>query len=356
MLGGGAERQLTYLSKELSSAGADVHVALIYSGTNSARLEESGATIHALKCSGNHDPRLFFSLRKLIRSIHPDLIQTWLTQMDIIGGFAAITLRTPFVLSERNSTLSYTGTWKDRLRRFVGCRANLIVANSDAGQAYWRSNGASALSTKVIRNAIPFDVIEAVSPDHARDLKDNPDSELAVFAGRFCKQKNLSQLMAALDIVLRERKRCIALLFGKGPLRQELEDLKNRSDHSDRLRILGFSDMLWSILKLANVFVSVSLFEGIPNTVLEAVACRCPVVVSDIGEHREFLDDCSAIFVPTSSPEKIAAGIIESLSDTSAAAARTDAAYRIISQWSPSNIAAQYLEMYRKIISEHAHN
>lgn len=356
MRGGGAERQLSYVSTELVRSGIDVHVALIYGGPNSARLEKSGAVIHKLACWNNHDPRLFVGLLGLIRSIRPNIVQTWLTQMDIFGGFAAMTQNVPFVLSERNSALSYSGTWKDRLRRFVGSRASLIVANSDAGQAYWLSGGVSPQATRVIRNAIPFNDIQAASPDRAHDVIADRDRELVVFAGRYCEQKNLRHLMAALEIVLKEREHCIALLFGKGPLKQMLEDLKARSPNGDRIQIFGYTDRLWSTLKLADVFVSVSLFEGIPNTVLEAAACRCPIVVSEISEHREFLDDSSAIFVPTSSPAKIAEGIIEALSDTTSAKARADAAFQRISQWSIGHIAGQYLEAYTQVISGRARN
>ena len=51
-------------------------------------------------------------------------------------------------------------------------------------------------------------------------------------------------------------------------------------------------------MKASDAFVSTSTFEGQPNAVLEAMACGCPLVVSDIPAHREFLDDQTAAIVP----------------------------------------------------------
>ncbi len=54
---------------------------------------------------------------------------------------------------------------------------------------------------------------------------------------------------------------------------------------------------VWALMKKASVFVSLSAYEGCPNTVMEAMACGCPIIVSDIPEHREILDEQSALFV-----------------------------------------------------------
>ena len=103
MAGGGAERQLTYLARELATLGWDVHVALIRRGPNWLRLRESGATIHEVASSGSYDARKLQRLRRVIGAVQPDLIQVWLLQMEVFGGLAAMTTRTPWIFSERAS-------------------------------------------------------------------------------------------------------------------------------------------------------------------------------------------------------------------------------------------------------------
>src|SRR5256885_5126301 len=97
--GGGAERQLTYLAAALQRLGAKVHVGYLHEGPNLDRLLSDQVATHCLGPIGNYDIRLIRRISGLIRRVRPDLIQTWLTQMDILGGGAALCHGTPFVLS-----------------------------------------------------------------------------------------------------------------------------------------------------------------------------------------------------------------------------------------------------------------
>lgn len=63
-------------------------------------------------------------------------------------------------------------------------------------------------------------------------------------------------------------------------------------------------------MKRANAFVNVSTYEGRPNTVLEALAARCPVIVSDIEAHHECLGDGAGLYVPPTEPDRIGAAIL----------------------------------------------
>ena len=77
---------------------------------------------------------------------------------------------------------------------------------------------------------------------------------------------------------------------------------------ADRVRLVGFVPDAWAWMKRASVLVSPSLFEGHPNVVLEAAACGCPLVVSDIPAHREFLDGENAVLVDTGDPDRAGPG------------------------------------------------
>ncbi len=123
MAGGGAERQVTYLAKELVESGWDVHVAYVHSGPNMNRLQATGARLHRVRALGNYDPQILGRLLTLIRKLKPDVVQCWLLQMEVLGGVASALTRTPWVFSERSSQEAYPPSVKARLRVQMGLRA-----------------------------------------------------------------------------------------------------------------------------------------------------------------------------------------------------------------------------------------
>src|SRR6185436_12110902 len=92
---------------------------------------------HRIEGLGNHDPRLLVRLVRLLRRARPDVVQTWLTQMDVLGGLAARLVGRPWILSERASALAYPPGLKIRLRERIGRTADAIVSNSAGGDRYW---------------------------------------------------------------------------------------------------------------------------------------------------------------------------------------------------------------------------
>jgi glycosyltransferase involved in cell wall biosynthesis len=348
--GGGAERQLSYLAVAQQQLGLEVHVGCVRSGPNFNRLEAAGVPVTRLGPSGNYSPRLPFKIANLSRMIKPNVIQTWLTQMDILGGAVALSYRIPFVLSERTAAQFYTGSLKNRIRNLVASRADAIVANSSGGLEYWRARlDPMRCSAYIIRNAIPFDEIENAVPIKTQDIPDVSFDDLMLFVGRMVEVKNLDSLTPALIYVLKNRPRTIAVLLGDGPLAPHVAKAAMRAGLEKRLRVLPFSLRIFGWMKRASVFVSVSRFEGSPNAVLEAAACGCPLVVSDISAHREFLDENSAVFVDGRSSESIARGIIGVLESPSSAYQRASSARLRVAKQTEQSMANEYLNVYRRI-------
>jgi glycosyltransferase involved in cell wall biosynthesis len=347
-VGGGAERQLTYLAKELVQLGWDVHVAYVHSGPNMKRLEETGATLHRLRALGNYDPQILARLLSTIRRVEPDIVQCWLLQMEVLGGLASMLTRTPWVFSERSCEEAYPASVKAWLRVKMGLVATAIVPNSEGGDRYWRARAHGPLRSHVIRNALPLEEIAKAPTATVEEAGVAAGTPLVLSAGRFGPEKNLESLVGAIGLVVASR-RVQAICCGEGPLRKNIEELVAESGLNDHVRTTGYAPNLWSLLKRANVTVSVSRFEGSPNVVLEAMACGCPLVVSDIAAHRELLDERSAILVDPRDPRQIADAIIEVLSDPEGAAKRARVAYDRAQHYSPSAIAREYADLYREL-------
>jgi glycosyltransferase involved in cell wall biosynthesis len=273
--------------------------------------------------------------------------------MEIVGGLAALTARTPLVLSERASAGAYPMGVKTLGRRAIAELATAVISNSAKGDDYWRRRLGRRTRRHVIPNGLPLAEIDAVAPAVPEGIGITSDEKLVLFAGRFDPQKNIERLLSALQVVLA---RCDVrvLCCGVGSLRGQIDAWIARHGLGGRIQVLGFVQDLWGLMKRSAVVVSPSLFEGSPNVVLEAMACGVPLVVSDIPEHRELLDERSAWLVDPQSVAQTAAAIEAALRDPTGAAARARVARGRIAEFDARAVARRYHDVYLDILSGRA--
>lgn len=347
--GGGAERQLVYLAGETVRAGHEVHVASLREGAHYPALQRAGAIAHRIAHRGNYDPLLLPRLVRLIKQVRADVVQTWLTQMDVVGGAAALLTRVPWILAERSSEVGYTPSLKNRLRIFMASRAAAIVSNSAGGDAYWESRASRRTLRRVVPNAVPMDGgARSAKPVDLTEYGLDPARPLLLYVGRFSAEKNLETLAAALEIVLGRSQAAVALC-GTGPL---FDSFARRvsSFPKNRMIMPGFVADVWPWLRAASALINIGLYEGHPNAVMEAMAAETPVIVSDIPAHREILDDRSALFVDARVPESVAAAILQTLEDPATARERARQAGERVTAWSLPAIARQYIDLYEAVL------
>lgn len=342
---GGAERQLVHLCNGLSRRNIDVHVVTIHPGENDASLAASGATIHRLTSFAKYDPLLVPQTAGLIRRLRPDVVNTWLTQMDIIGGLAGAVTGVPRALSERSTGDGYPPSLLHRTRAWVGAGSHAIVANSEGGREYWRPYVEDEARLHVIQNIVPQEAIDA-APRTVEGIGE--DDPVVLFVGRFSAEKNLECLLDALAIAL-QRRPLKAVFCGDGALRPAIEARARELGIADRVLFLGTVTNVWAWMKRAAALIAVSVFEGNPNAVLEGIACGTPLVLSDIPAHAALLGGDAAWFVDPSSPASIASGIVDAVADATEARDRAARARAAIGSRSATEIAARYEDVYRGI-------
>jgi glycosyltransferase involved in cell wall biosynthesis len=350
MRNGGAERQLVMLAAEQVRVGLQVDVALLYRGPYTEALEATGAVLHWLGTGSNHDPRLVWQLVRLIRKIRPDIVQSWLRQMDVFAGLAARLTRTAWVLSERSSEALYHLSWKDRtVRPWMGRRADAIIANSRGGDAYWRTRVPSRVRRAVVPNGLALVEIQRAGVSSAAELGLLPSEKMVLHANRLSPEKNVETLIAALPEVS-SRVPTVAFLCGDGTHEADARRLVRQHARPDRIRLLGYRADVWSLMKRCDLFVSLSHFEGHPNAVIEAAACGAPLVLSDIPAHREIASDDTAVFVDATSMQDVVRGLLHCLTDPAAAARRAVAARKSVEHLSSARMADEYAAIYRDVL------
>ena len=137
-----------------------------------------------------------------------------------------------------------------------------------------------------------------------------------VFVGRLAPIKRLDLLLAAMAVVKRDLPDVRLSIVGDGPLRASLEEMVNTLDLAGNVTFEGHRSDVSSILAEARIFALTSDTEGVSLSVMEALACGVPAVVSNVGDLGDIVaDGRNGFLVDGRTPEAFAARISEILID-----------------------------------------
>lgn len=344
---GGAERKLTYLCPQLVERGWQVDVAFMRSGPYCELLRRAGVGLHPYAIRHPYDPQLAWRAFDLVRRLRPDVVQTWMPQMDIVAGASALLLGIPWIVTEESSALMYPPSFRHFVRDQIVRGASAIVACSAGGAAYW-SRRVSRVTPKIIPNAVPLEQIDAVAPAFPEAVQPRAGQRLILFVGRLSPEKNPQALVQALRHVSAD---VLAVFCGVGVEQARLRRSLAACGLTQAAVLAGHVAEVWALMKYAAVLVSPSIVEGQPTAVLEAMACRCPLVVSDIPAHREILDESAAWLVDAADPRALAAAVHEVLAGGADVARRTAEARRRVESLTIDRLGDDYDRFYRAVIA-----
>ena len=141
------------------------------------------------------------------------------------------------------------------------------------------------------------------------------------------------------------------LVIGEGPMRAQLERQVRDARLEEHVTLSSYRQDWWGLLKVAAGVISASRYEGQPNVVLETIAAGCPLIVSDIPEHREFLDEQCALWVPPENPTELAAAVAGLLADPESARERADRAVQRIAGLTVEASATAYDSIYQQLLA-----
>jgi len=321
--GGGAERQLSMLAAEQSQRGMRVHVGMRRGGVHKELLSRKGVSLHCLGDYGWFHPLIFIRTNALIKKVKPDIVQTWLPQMDVVGGVACLWNAITWIISERTSAASYAGL-KPRMwfRYHLGKYARAIVANSAGGVEYWRKPPSRITKVFQIDNAIDVEVIRNTIDRNEESHGSLPE---ILVVGRLVPLKAVDVVIRALSLVSSDLLFRVSII-GDGPMRGQLESEIRRAGMGNRITLSSYDPDWWRRLNSTSLLISMSRFEGQPNVVLESIAMGCPLILSDIPAHRELLDDSTSVLIPLDNHRALAQAISDHFEDPSLARARADLA------------------------------
>ena len=197
------------------------------------------------------------------------------------------------------------------LNHYLERRTHALVAVSEAVKAdIVRYDRIPAEKITVIPNGVDVDAISGGSRGRARLALGIPEDAIVIGAvGRLTFQKGHRYLIYALDQLPRNVR---IVIVGEGPLLQELQELAYGHGPGERDRVVfaGIRRDIPDMLAAMDIFAMPSLYEGMSNALIEAMAASKPIVASAIPEFEDVLSDGDdALLVPWGNVDALASAI-----------------------------------------------
>lgn len=327
--GGGAERVMVTLCNKFAERGHSVHLVLNrLEGPNRDRVS-SAVTIYSLdapRLPGYHALGALPYLVRYLRNRQPDVMLSAITRTNIVAILARLCSRVDvrLVVSERNNLST-------RMERHGGLRYQLVPKL--VSKLYPYTDAITAVSggvaddvsttaeipreniTVVHNPSVTDEVIEGCNSDVSHPWFSS-DVPVIIGVGSLTEQKGFKTLLTAFARLRRDRDARLVIL-GEGPEKTSLENTIKKLGVSEDVDLPGFVDNPYPYMRKASVFVLSSQWEGLPNVVIEAMACGTPVVATDCPSGpREILEDGKhGTLVPVGDDEEMAAAIERMLED-----------------------------------------
>lgn len=297
---GGPERQIVKHAEAMRAGEFEVVIGVIHDGHGGEETVEEarrrGIESVGLLSPGPITPRLPFTLASIVRRRACHLLVSHGYKANVLGSVTGRALGTPH--------LCYARGWTDENRRirfyqaldrFVLRRSWRVITVSHGFREVLVREGIAASRIAVVHNAVDLEEIGAVPPKRREDVWAEvgfpPGTSLVAAGGRLSPEKGHAVLLDAWPAVVAACPRAGLLLFGAGPLEQELRRQVSRLGIESSVRLLGHRRDFLSWLAALDVMALPSFSEGLPNVVLEAFARAVPVVASRVGGVPELVLD-----------------------------------------------------------------
>jgi glycosyltransferase involved in cell wall biosynthesis len=297
------------------------------------------------------DLRGLLELVRLMRRLRPDVLHANSSKAGVLGRLAGALTRVPvrvftvhgWAFKAHSGIAATVYLWADRAMRPLTTRT-ICVAHSELAAGV-RARTCRADATVVIPNGVRLDGPRRRHPA----TPDGPATVLAV--GRLRAPKDFLTLVRASARLPAGSAR--VLVVGDGPDRDELEREIGRLGLEGTIALLGERADVGELLAAADVFVLPSRSEGMPMSVLEAMAAGLPVVASDVGGVAELVaDGATGLLVPAGEPAALARALARLLDDR-ALRERMGAAGRARARdrFDLPELRAAHLELYARVLS-----
>lgn len=311
--GGGAERVFLNIGNEMSKRGIQVKVLVTGSRPAESYPLDDSVTVDVIRSNKNNKilkiVDKFVKFRRYLREHRGSTVISFFPDVSAYCVLASVGIHNKNIVSERNDpNIIPRKKYMKFIRNMAFRFADFCVFQTQDAMDYFPS-GVRKKGT-IINNPINSDEMPKIKPIEDRD-------KVILAVGRIVPQKNFLMLIKAWELIEMKYPGYILKIFGDQTYRNGVftEEIQNYIDEhrlNCRVSLMGFSNDIYTEMNKAMIYVSSSDFEGMSNTMLEAMAMGVPTIATDcpIGGARTVIRDGeNGILTPVGDVRKMAEAI-----------------------------------------------
>lgn len=312
---GGAEKLIVDMAPVIAEKGYDVEVIIFskYKDVFSSFLYENNIKLTFIGENKNYwDPTVLLKLFQLLRG--KDLIYTHVVHAQYFVAILSFFMskRIYYVTTEHNTNNRRRGNrvWS-RLDRLMYKRYNKVISITEKVENNLLSHLYAKKTQKfsIVNNGVNIEKYFNATPYDRKSLGFKKEDIVIVMVGRFVKAKDQPTLIKAINFLPENYK---LLLIGDGELRKESEAIVDDLFLQDRVKFITFSKFVPELLKMSDVSILSSFWEGLPLAAIEGMSSGKPFLGSKVegiedlicskellfeqGDHKELASKVSRLF------------------------------------------------------------
>lgn len=343
----GAEKVLSMIADEMKHSN-DVHVILLERAKGAASIENC-ISIYGAKSNGSRMHRIIArwnSIESLIDHIHPDIVVSFGYVCNVNAIMALRRSRVPLIVCERNDPSYDPRKISERVARRILYRfADGYVFQTEVIRNYFSPRIQSC--SCVIPNPVE-------TPKY-RWSRSKAEKRFISVARLDDFQKDQTMLIEAFSEFLEIYPNYHLDIYGDGPSREDLQRLIEDLGVEERIHLMGKSSNPAKKIAASQAFILTSVYEGMPNALLEAMSVGTPCISTDCGGGgaKALYEYCHGVsLIPVKDKRSLVVELTQIVESESKSQCLSDNALKIVDVLDTKKVVSQWLNYFNLVIAK----
>ena len=336
---GGAERQLFNFLKYSDKTGFRYHIVVLNKTINADYGDAIARLGHSVWYCPDRVRGMAARLRwitLLLRRIHPYIAHSWSFYTNPYFYIAGILASIPVRLGSLRNQPSQIESNLAPIMRWLAYRGSGLIVNSQRAREQVLHSQRKKSHVYLVENGI--EIPEEIENLDITEFGFTSDQRIVATVGNLQKVKNQRMFIDAMPHVIRRCPdvRCLIVgqsVPGEAEMQDTLQTYIDQQNLSDKIILTGMRHDVLNIMNTIKVFCHTSLSEGTPNAVLEAMAMKCPVISTAVGDVPNIIESGrNGVLIESGDTNALAESVIELLENEAHAEAIAQAGFETVRQ------------------------